>query len=184
MHKKWTAVALSLALTVSFAGCRSGGPSSAAAGGTSGAVVSQNTAAASGNTIKIGVVAPLSGQYSSFGQSAQKGLQLLEEQTNSAGGISGRKIEFVIYDDEAKAATAVTVGQKLINSDQVVAIVGPVTSTCANSLAPICQQYKIPMITGTGTNAKITKAGDCIFRTCFIDPFQGQGDGETGFRKT
>lgn len=111
----------------------------------------------------------------------QKGLQLLEEQTNSAGGISGRKIKFVIYDDEAKAATAVTVGQKLINSDQVVAIVGPVTSTSANALAPICQQYKIPMITGTGTNTEITKKGDCIFRTCFIDPFQGQAVAKLAF---
>ncbi|HEX3018626.1 MAG TPA: ABC transporter substrate-binding protein, partial [Caproicibacter sp.] len=81
---------------------------------------------------------------------------------------------FLIQDDEGKAASAVTVGQKLINSDKVVAIVGPLTSTCANSLAPICQQYSIPMVTGTGTNTKITEAGDFIFRTCFIDPFQGK----------
>lgn len=159
MVKKLTACLLSLALTASFAGCQAGAGSNAAGGG---------------DTLKIGFVTPLTGAASSYGQSGQKGLQLLEEQTNKAGGINGKKVQFISVDDEGKAASAVTGGQKLINSDKVVAIVGPVTSTCANSLAPICQQYKIPMITGTGTNEKITKNGDFIFRTCFIDPFQGK----------
>jgi branched-chain amino acid transport system substrate-binding protein len=165
------ACVLSLALTVSFSACQAG-PSGSSAGGDTGA--SAQNSAASGETIKIGVVTPLTGQTSSFGQSAKKGLELLEEQVNSAGGINGQKVDFLVQDDEGKAATAVTVGQKLINSDKVVAIVGPLTSTCANSLAPICQQYQVPMVTGTGTNTKITEAGDFIFRTCFIDPFQGQ----------
>lgn len=162
MLKRITACALSLALVAGMAGCS----------GNSGSASGQG--AASGDTIKIGFVTPLTGGASSYGQSSQKGLQLLEEQTNKAGGVNGKKIQIISVDDEGKAASAVTAGQKLINSDKVAAIVGPVTSTCANSLAPICQQYNIPMITGTGTNANITKAGDCIFRTCFIDPFQGK----------
>lgn len=155
MWKKKLAIGLGLTLAMSaLAGCSSTGSS------TSGPV-------------KIGVIMPLSGQVSAFGQSGQKGLQLLEEQTNSAGGINGRKVSFVFMDDENKAATSVSAAQKLITSDKVVAIVGPLTSTCANSVAPIAQKYKVPMVTGTGTNANITKAGDYIFRTCFIDPFQG-----------
>ncbi|HEX3017322.1 MAG TPA: ABC transporter substrate-binding protein, partial [Caproicibacter sp.] len=138
MIKKLTACVLSLALAASFAGCQSGSAGAASAGGTASGAAN-STAAASGDTIKIGVVTPLTGQTSSFGQSAKKGLELLEEQTNNAGGINGKKIQFLIQDDEGKAASAVTVGQKLINSDKVVAIVGPLTSTCANSLAPICQ---------------------------------------------
>jgi branched-chain amino acid transport system substrate-binding protein len=166
MVKKLAACILSLAMTTAaFAGCQSTGTASSA-------VSTGNQT--SGDTIKIGAVVPLTGQVSSFGQSAKKGLELLQEQTNSAGGINGRKVEFLIQDDEGKAASAVTVGQKLINSDKVAAIVGPLTSTSANSLAPICQQYGIPMVTGTGTNVNITKAGDYVFRTCFIDPFQGQ----------
>ncbi|MCI1955767.1 MAG: ABC transporter substrate-binding protein [Oscillospiraceae bacterium] len=161
MFKQLTACVLGLALTASLAGCQSPSGNGAAGGGNSG-------------TIKIGFVAPLTGAASSYGQSSQKGLQLLEDQTNKAGGINGRKVQFLSVDDEGKAATAVTGGQKLINNDQVAAIVGPVTSTSANSLAPICQQYSIPMITGTGTNADITSAGDFVFQTCFIDPFQGK----------
>ena len=166
MNRKILAAVLSAAMAFPLAGCQ-GGSSTTATSGTT------NTTA-SGGTIKIGVVTPLTGQTSTFGQSAQKGLQLLQEETNNGSGILGKKIEFIFSDDEGKAATAVTVGQKLINSDKVVGIVGPLTSTCANSLAPICQQDQIPMVTGTGTNSKITQAGDYIFRTCFIDPFQGQ----------
>jgi branched-chain amino acid transport system substrate-binding protein len=132
-----------------------------------------NGAGSSSKVIKIGVVMPLIGSVASFGQSGEKGLKLLEKQTNDAGGILGKKVQFIFEDDQAVASTSVTVGQKLITNDKVVAIIGPLTSTCANSLAPIAQQDKIPMVTGTATNVKVTQAGNYIFRTCFIDPFQG-----------
>ena len=164
MLKKFVACALSVALVAGFAGCsgNASGQGGSPAGG------------AAGGTIKIGFIGPLTGSASSYGQSSQRGLQLLEEQTNKAGGINGQKVKVISVDDEGKPASAVNGGQKLINSDKVAAIVGPVTSTSANSLAPICQRYNIPMITGTGTNVNITKSGDCIFRTCFTDPFQGK----------
>lgn len=160
MKKQITACVLGLAMVASLAGCKDN-VGSAARGG-------------SGDTIKIGFIGPLTGDASSYGQSSQKGLLLLEDQINNAGGINGKKIEIVSVDDEGKPATTSTGGMKLINSDKVVAIVGPVTSTCANSFAPIAQKYNIPMITGTCTDVNITKAGDCIFRTCFTDPFQGK----------
>lgn len=159
--KQLVAGILCLALAVPFAGCKDGG---AGGGGT----------AAESGAIKIGFIGPLTGAASSYGQSGEKGLQLYEEQLNKAGGINGRKVQFIYVDDEGKPASSVNAGSKLINSDKVAAIVGPVTSTCANSLAPICQSSNIPMITGTATNVNITKAGDCIFRVCFTDPFQGK----------
>lgn len=165
MIRKTISVLLGAVLVASFAGCQSGGASSGAASGSQ---------AVSGDTIKIGFVAPLTGSTSSYGQSSQNGLKLLEEQVNQAGGVNGRQVQFLSVDSEGKPATAVTGGQKLINNDQVCAIIGPVLSGSANALAPICQQYNIPMITGTGTDVKITTNGDCIFRTCFTDPFQGK----------
>ncbi len=155
-----TAGVLCFAAAASLSACKSAG--------------SGGSAMPSGGIIKIGVVVPLTGQQSTFGQSAKKSIAMLQDETNGAGGINGRKVEFLIQDDEGKAATSVTVGKKLLDSDKVVAIVGPLLSTCANSLAPICQQSGVPMVTGTGTNVNITKAGDFIFRTCFIDPFQGE----------
>ncbi|MBU3160229.1 ABC transporter substrate-binding protein [Clostridium frigoris] len=124
--------------------------------------------------IKIGVVLPLTGAVSSFGKSGQNGIKLLEDQVNKDGGINGRKIKFIYEDDEGKPDTATTVGTKLISSDNVVAIVGPLTSGSAIALGPIATQSKVPMITGTGTNPDVTtKGGEYVYRACFIDPFQG-----------
>lgn len=159
MKKQFVACVLGLALAVSFMGCKEGTSGSGAAGS---------------GTIKIGFIGPLTGSASSYGQSSEKALKLFEEQINKEGGINGKKVQVIYVDDEGKAASCVTGGKKLINSDKVVAIVGPVTSTCANSLAPICQASNIPMITGTGTDVNITTAGDCVYRTCFTDPFQGK----------
>ncbi len=123
--------------------------------------------------IKIGIIMPLTGSVAQFGQSGKKGLDLLQEETNNNGGILGKKVQFVYEDDEGKASSSANVALKLINDENVVAIVGPLTSTCAISVSAIAQQNKIPMVTGTATNPKVTQAGDYIFRTCFIDPFQG-----------
>jgi branched-chain amino acid transport system substrate-binding protein len=159
MLKKKIALSITFAMIIGlFAGCGSASTSGSAGGS---------------DEIKIGVVMPLTGAVATFGQSGKNGLTLLQDQINSKGGINGKKVSFVFGDDENKPASAVSVGQKLINDDKVVAIVGPLTSTCANSLAPIAQQNKIPMVSGTATNPKVTQAGDFIFRTCFIDPFQG-----------
>jgi branched-chain amino acid transport system substrate-binding protein len=163
MHKKLVALALSAALAVSFTGCQNSAASSSSETSTAESSATETSAAAASSTsdasgeIKIGAVLPLTGSIAAFGQSAQKALQLLEEEVNSSGGVNGQNVKFVFADDEGKPATAATVGQKLINSEKVVGIVGPLTSNCALSLAPIAQQYSVPMITGTGTNEKLHK---------------------------
>lgn len=124
--------------------------------------------------LKIGVVEPLSGGFGAFGQSAKNAISMLQDDVNKDGGINGQKVNFLFQDDEGKPATAATVGTKLISEDKVVAIVGPLTSGCANALAPIAVQNKIPLISGTATNPTVTQNGEYIFRACFIDPFQGQ----------
>ncbi|HEY8889752.1 MAG TPA: ABC transporter substrate-binding protein [Clostridium sp.] len=156
MFKKKISLLLSMAMTVGLlAGC--------------GAKTADTT-----GDIKIGVVLPLTGAVSSFGKSGQNGIKLLEDQVNKAGGINGRKIKFFFEDDEGKPDVATTVGTKLISNDNVVAIVGPLTSGSAIALGPIATQSKIPMITGTGTNPDVTiKGGEYVYRACFIDPFQG-----------
>jgi len=79
----------------------------------------------------------------------------------------------VVEDDQGKPEEAQTVVTKLITSDKVVAIIGEVASSRTLAAAPVAQQNKIPMITPSSTNPKVTQVGDYIFRTCFIDPFQG-----------
>ena len=123
--------------------------------------------------LKIGAVVPLTGEVSTYGQSSKNALDILMEETNKNGGVLGKKIKFIYEDDEGKPPTSANAGQKLINNDKVVAIVGSLTSGCSNALAPVAVQNKIPMITGASTDPKVTEAGEYVFRACFIDPFQG-----------
>lgn len=124
-------------------------------------------------TIKIGEYASLTGKEAAFGQSSHKGTLLAVEQVNAAGGVLGRQIELVSDDNQSKQGESATIVKKLIFRDKVVGIVGEVASMRSLEAAPICQVYKVPMISPSSTNPKVTQIGNYIFRVCFIDPFQG-----------
>ncbi len=132
-----------------------------------------NTTGPTGDTIKVGVYGDLTGQTSSFGQSTKNGIELAVEEINKGGGINGKQIQLVIEDDQGRPEQAKTVVSKLINQDKVVAVLGEVASTNSLAAAPVAQEAKIPMITPSSTNPKVTEVGDYISRVCFIDPFQG-----------
>jgi branched-chain amino acid transport system substrate-binding protein len=123
--------------------------------------------------IKIGGIGPVTGAAATFGDSTKKGLTLAVDEWNAKGGISGKKITLIYADDKGDPAEGATVYNKLIQQDKVAAIVGAVMSSVTLAGAPIAQDAKIPMITPTATNEKVTQVGDYVFRACFIDPFQG-----------
>ena len=126
-----------------------------------------------GDTIKVGAFGDTSGATSSFGQSTKNGIQLAFDEINTAGGVNGKKLQMLFEDDQGKPEQAKTVVSKLINQDKVVAVLGEVASTNSLAAAPVAQDAKIPMITPSSTNPKVTETGDYISRVCFIDPFQG-----------
>ncbi|MEK5058574.1 ABC transporter substrate-binding protein [Paenibacillus shunpengii] len=131
-------------------------------------------------TIKIGTNYEMTGGQSTFGNSSVKGIRLAVEEINAAGGVLGKQLELVEADNASKPEESTRAAQKLITSDKVVALLGPSTSTNTLGAVPIAMEKQIPMITSSATNSKITvdertgKVNDWIFRTCFIDPFQGQ----------
>lgn len=125
------------------------------------------------DTIKFGEFASLTGKEATFGQMSHNGTRLAVEELNAAGGLLGKKIELICEDNQSKAGDSATVVRKLISRDKVVAVLGEVASSRSLEAAPICQQNKIPMISPSSTNPKVTETGDYIFRVCFIDPFQG-----------
>jgi branched-chain amino acid transport system substrate-binding protein len=131
------------------------------------------TNTATGDTIRVGVYGDTTGATSSFGQSTKNGIQLAFEEINAAGGVNGKKLEMVFEDDQGTPEKAKTVISKLINQDKVVAVLGEVASSNSLAAAPVAQEAKIPMITPSSTNPKVTEIGDYISRVCFIDPFQG-----------
>lgn len=123
--------------------------------------------------IKVGEFASLTGNEATFGNSSHEGTLLAIEEINAAGGVLGRKLELVTEDTRSRPGEPATVVNKLISRDGVVAVLGEVASSASLEAAPVCQANKIPMISPSSTNPKVTQTGDFIFRVCFIDPFQG-----------
>ena len=134
---------------------------------------SANEGAATTGDILVGQYGSMSGGEATFGQSTDKGIRLAIDAKNAAGGIKGRKIKLITEDNQGKPEEAAAVVKKLITQDKVIALLGEVASTRSLAAAPIAQQYKIPMVTPSSTNPKVTQVGSFIFRVCFIDPFQG-----------
>src|SRR5512139_1684758 len=127
--------------------------------------------------MKIGLVTPLSGDVKTFGESVRNSFLIAVEEANAKGGVAGMKITGVIQDDKNDATEAANVANLLVNQHRVKAIVGSVTSKATIPISDIIQAGKIPTISPTATNPKVTvadgKRKDYMFRACFIDPFQG-----------
>ncbi len=124
--------------------------------------------------IKVGEFASLTGKEAAFGQSSHKGTVLAIEEINRNGGVLGKQLDHIYEDNQSKQGESATIVKKLITRDKVVAVLGEVASGRSLEAAPICQQNKIPMISPSSTNPKVTETGDYIFRVCFTDPFQGK----------
>jgi branched-chain amino acid transport system substrate-binding protein len=121
-------------------------------------------AAASTEPIKIAIIGAMSGTNAVLGDWMKKGVTLAVEEKNKAGGICGRPIEIVIYDDEADPTKSVNLAQKVATEDKVVAAWATTNSTSALADIPIFAQYKIVQLTN-GTNVDITNKGSAyIFR--------------------
>lgn len=124
--------------------------------------------------IKVGEFASLTGSEAAFGQSSHKGTLLAIDEINAGGGVLGKKLELIYEDNQSKQGESATIVKKLISRDHVVAVLGEVASGRSLEAARICQDNKIPQISPSSTNPKVTETGDYIFRVCFTDPFQGK----------
>jgi branched-chain amino acid transport system substrate-binding protein len=127
--------------------------------------------------IRIGLITPLSGDVKTFGESVRNSFLIAVEEANARGGVVGMKITYVVQDDKNDPTEAANVANLLVNQQRVKAIVGSVTSKTTIPVSDIIQSARIPTISPTATNPKVTvadgKRKDYMFRACFIDPFQG-----------
>lgn len=130
------------------------------------------------DTVKIGGVAPLSGSVAVYGVECKNGIDLAVEEINAAGGIAGKKIEFICEDDEGSPDKTVNAFKKLITKDGVKYVIGSLTSGCTQAITTLAQASKVIQIAPAATSPAITDAGNYIFRACFIDPFQGTVGGK------
>ena len=126
-----------------------------------------------GDKILLGEYGSMTGSTATFGKSSHNGIMMAMEEINAAGGVLNKQVDVKALDDKGVADEAATVVKRLITNDNVLAILGEVASSRSLAAAPICQSAGVPMISPSSTNPAVTEKGDFIFRTCFIDPFQG-----------
>ena len=125
------------------------------------------------DTINLGVIFPLSGPQAHFGVESSDGIILAAERINAAGGIMGRQINLIIADDENIPANTVANFLRLTTQDGVGIVMGSSTSGATLAIAPMAQQQGVVVISPSATAFGVTQVGDFVFRTCFIDSFQG-----------
>ncbi len=129
------------------------------------------------DTILIGVNLELTGDVSVYGVPERNAFEQAASEVNAKGGIDGKLVELVIYDNAYDQAKAVQNTEKLIE-DGVVAILGSATSGMTMAIAPVAKENGLVVFTPSGTNSAVTMDGTVVnpyvFRSCFIDPFQGQ----------
>ncbi len=126
------------------------------------------------DTIKIGFHAPQTGFAASDGKSATLGAELAVEQINEAGGVMGRKLELIAYDDQAEPKQAIPIANKLIGQDKVTLGISGSYSAPTRSAAGVFQEAGIPYVSAYAIHPDITRAGDYVFRTSFLGEIQGK----------
>jgi len=126
------------------------------------------------NVIRIGFIAPMTGDASTYGTSTKNGFTMAMEE--AGGTVAGLTIQLFFEDDRNDATEAVNVATKLATQDKVHAIIGAVTTSCSIPISEVCEANEIVQITPTSTATRVTMDPErktFIFRACFIDPFQG-----------
>ena len=126
------------------------------------------------DSVKIGFNVPLTGFAAADGKSALNGAKLAVKQANQSGGINGKMIELVVYDDQASPKQAVPISNKLIEKDKVVAAISGSYSGATRAAAGVFQSAEIPYISAYAVHPEITKAGNYVFRTSFMGEVQGR----------
>jgi branched-chain amino acid transport system substrate-binding protein len=123
--------------------------------------------------IAIGEYSSMTGTTATFGQSTDQGIRLAVDEINGSGGVLGRRLAVFLEDDQSRPEEAATAATKLVNQKHVVAMLGEASSSRSLAAAPICQANRVPMVSPSSTNPRVTEVGDYIFRVCFIDSFAG-----------
>jgi branched-chain amino acid transport system substrate-binding protein len=129
-------------------------------------------------TLKVAILAPLSGAVPTFGVSTRDGALMAIDEWNAKGGVLGMTIEAIVEDSQCTPDPAIAAANKVIDTDKVHYIVGEVCSSASIPISEISEAKGVVQISPTSTNANVTLNADgttkkYVFRACFIDPFQG-----------
>jgi branched-chain amino acid transport system substrate-binding protein len=167
---------LAVAGAAAAAGMLSACGNSASAGNNGAA--SAASGAASGATIKLGVLGPLTGDVSVYGKAVVNGAELYLKKVNADGGINGKQIEIVEMDEAGDATQAVNCFTQMVDKG-ITGLIGDVTTTPTLAVVAESQDTNMPMVTASATAEAVTYDAETdtvwanVFRTTFTDPYQG-----------
>jgi branched-chain amino acid transport system substrate-binding protein len=117
------------------------------------------------DTIKIGIILPLTGDQAKFGEIEKQSFDLALEEINESGGIRGKKLQFIVEDDTGRPDVGRSAAEKLITKDKVIMLGGGYSSSVTFAVAGVAQQNRMPFLVNTGSDDKITEQGwDYVFR--------------------
>src|SRR5512139_641573 len=128
------------------------------------ALMAPNVAVAQ-DSIKVGIVLPLTGDQAKFGEIEKQSFDLALEEINKAGGVKGKKLELLVEDDTGRPEVGRSVAEKLVTKDKVVMLSGGYSSSVTAAVAGVAQQNRMPFLINTGSADDITEKGfDYVFR--------------------
>lgn len=137
------------------------------------AILSGCSNSESSDVIKLGVIGPLTGDYSMYGTAVANAAQLAADEINAAGGIDGKQVEIIAYDSKGDKTEAVNAYNRLRDQDQIVGLIGGTFSCTTLSIKEIAKSDNMPVLSPTATNGEVTLDAANIFRACYTDPYQG-----------
>jgi len=137
---------------------------------TSGETSAEETPAAEGDVIKIGVFEPITGANAGGGALEVEGIKLANKLYPE---VLGKKVELVIVDNKSDKVEAANAAALLVEKEKVSAIIGSWGSSLSMAAGDIVKNAKVPAVGASCTNPLVTLNNDYYFRVCFIDPFQG-----------
>lgn len=168
MKKKLLALLLALCMVFALAACGSGGEEPS----TGSEAPSASGGAATGDTLTIGMIGPLTGSNAAYGTAMEQGLELAVEEINAAGGILGMTVETEVMDDQGDPTEALNAFNTLV-ANGVSIIIGSATSGCTSAITNAANEEGVVLITPSATADNITTEDDYVFRACFKDSLQG-----------
>ncbi|HXX56608.1 MAG TPA: ABC transporter substrate-binding protein [Thermodesulfovibrionales bacterium] len=121
------------------------------------------------DTIRIGAIVSATGPASFLGEPEKNTALMLQDKINSQGGILGKKIEIVIYDDETDVNKAVLATEKLLKKDKVVAVIGPTTSGCCLAVEDKYDKAQIPLVSMAASEKIVKPVKKWVYNVAPLD---------------
>ena len=125
-------------------------------------------------SVRLGVIGPLTGDYSLYGTAVRDGAQLAVDEINAAGGVLGRDLELFAYDSQGDPTLGVNAYNKLVTDDEIHALIGGTFSGVTLAVKELAVQDNIPVLSPTATNPLVTADAPNVFRACYTDSYQGK----------